>query len=71
MDRAGHMLQGGVFLSEFVTDGVEWAHIDVAGPAYHAGEAFGYWSKGGTGVPVRTLLAIIEEIALVETIAAA
>lgn len=63
MDRAGHMLQGGVFLSEFVTDGVEWAHIDVAGPAYHAGEATGYWTKGGTGVPVRTLVALVETIA--------
>ena len=63
MDRAGHMLQGGVFLSEFVAEGVAWAHIDIAGPAYHSGEPFGYWSKGGTGVPVRTLLALIEDIA--------
>jgi len=57
------MLQGGVFLSEFVTEGVAWAHIDIAGPAYHSGEPFGYWTKGGTGVPVRTLLALIEDIA--------
>jgi leucyl aminopeptidase len=63
MDRAGHMLQGGIFLSEFVTDDVEWAHIDIAGPGYHSGEPTGYWSKGGTGVPVRTLLELIEEIA--------
>jgi leucyl aminopeptidase len=63
MDRAGHMLQGGVFLREFVTDDVEWAHIDVAGPGYHSGEPTGYWSKGGTGVPVRTLLALIDDIA--------
>ncbi len=63
MDRAGHMLQGGVFLSEFVAEGVQWAHIDIAGPSYHSGEAFGYWSKGGTGVPVRTLIGLIEEIA--------
>ena len=62
LDRAGHMLQGGVFLREFVADGVEWAHIDVAGPAYHAGEATGYWSKGGTGVPVRTFLAAIDNL---------
>jgi leucyl aminopeptidase len=63
MDRAGHMLQGGVFLSEFVPAGLPWAHIDIAGPAYHSGEPFGYWTKGGTGVPVRTLTALIEEIA--------
>jgi leucyl aminopeptidase len=63
MDRAGHMLQGGVFLREFVADGVPWAHIDIAGPGYHSGEATGYWSKGGTGVPVRTLLALIDDVA--------
>ncbi|GAA3222977.1 leucyl aminopeptidase [Dactylosporangium siamense] len=63
MDRAGHMLQGGVFLSEFVAEGVQWAHIDIAGPSYHSGEAFGYWAKGGTGVPVRTLISLLEEIA--------
>ena len=63
MDRAGHMVQGGIFLSEFVTDDVSWAHIDIAGPAFHTGEPTGYWSKGGTGVPVRTLVTIIEQIA--------
>ncbi len=63
MDRAGHMLQGGTFLREFVTEGVGWAHIDIAGPSYHAGEPAGYWTKGGTGVPVRTLLALVEDVA--------
>ncbi len=63
MDRAGHMLQGGIFLAEFVTDDVEWAHLDIAGPSYHSGEPTGYWSKGGTGVPVRTFLRLIEDIA--------
>ena len=32
MDRAGHMLQGGAFLREFVAEGLPWAHIDIAGP---------------------------------------
>jgi len=63
MERAGHMLQGGVFLREFVAEGVQWAHLDVAGPSFHSGEATGYWSKGGTGVPVRTLIALIDDIA--------
>jgi leucyl aminopeptidase len=63
MDRAGHMLQGGVFLREFVTDEVAWAHIDIAGPSYHSGEATGHWTKGGTGVPVRTLLALVDDVA--------
>ena len=63
LDRGGHMLQGGIFLREFVADGVEWAHIDVAGPAYHTGEPTGYWTKGGTGVPVRTFLKLIDDLA--------
>ncbi len=63
MERAGHMLQGGVFLREFVAEGVQWAHIDVAGPSFHSGEPTGYWSKGGTGVPVRTLIALVDDIA--------
>ncbi len=63
MERSGHMLQGGTFLAEFVADGVPWVHIDVAGPAYHTGEPYGYVAKGGTGVPVRTLIDLIEDIA--------
>jgi len=63
MDRAGHMLQGGLFLREFVPDGLPWAHIDVAGPSYHSGEPTGYWAKGGTGVPVRTLIELLDDIA--------
>ena len=63
MDRAGHMLQGGTFLREFVDDDVPWAHIDIAGPAYHSGEPTGYLTKGGTGVPVRTLLALVDDVA--------
>jgi leucyl aminopeptidase len=57
------MLQGGIFLSEFVTDGVEWAHMDIAGPSYNSGQPHGYTAKGGTGVPVRTLLELVEDIA--------
>ena len=30
------------FLREFVADGVSWAHLDIAGPAYHDGPAYGY-----------------------------
>jgi leucyl aminopeptidase len=63
MDRAGHMLQGGIFLSQFVSGDIPWIHLDVAGPAYHSGEPTGYWAKGGTGVPVRTLLELIDRIA--------
>lgn len=62
MERVGTMAQGGLFLSEFVAPEVAWAHIDVAGPAYLPGEPYGYLSKGGTGVPVRTLLHLLESL---------
>ena len=61
--RHGGMLAAAHFLAEFVPDGVQWAHIDVAGPAYNAGDAWGYTPKGGTGSPVRMLLATLEDIA--------
>jgi leucyl aminopeptidase len=63
LDRAAHMLQGGVFLSEFVADGVAWAHLDVAGPAYQSGEPYGYVASGATGIPLRTLLELVDDIA--------
>ncbi|RSM78953.1 leucyl aminopeptidase [Kibdelosporangium aridum] len=61
--RWGGMLAAGLFLKEFVPDGLEWAHIDVAGPAYNSGGAFGYTTRGGTGVPVRTIAAVLADIA--------
>ena len=54
--RAGGMLAAAAFLQEFVEDGVEWAHLDIAGPSYNAEAPHGYTVKGGTGVPVRTLV---------------
>jgi leucyl aminopeptidase len=61
--RFAGMLVAGVFLREFVADGVQWAHIDIAGPAYNTTGPWGYTPKGGTGVPVRTLFAALEDIA--------
>jgi leucyl aminopeptidase len=61
--RWGGMLVAGVFLRDFVADGVQWAHVDVAGPAYNTGGAYGYTAKGGTGVPVRTMAAVLADIA--------
>jgi leucyl aminopeptidase len=61
--RFAGMLVAGVFLREFVAEGVQWAHIDIAGPAYNTSAPWGYTPKGGTGVPVRTLFAVLEDIA--------
>ncbi|MGV0626603.1 leucyl aminopeptidase, partial [Mycolicibacter minnesotensis] len=61
--RFAGMLVAGVFLREFVAEGVDWVHLDVAGPAYNSGAAWGYTVKGGTGVPTRTMFAVLEDIA--------
>ena len=61
--RFAGMLVAGIFLREFVADGVAWTHIDVAGPAYNTGSAWGYTPKGATGVPTRTMFAVLEDIA--------
>ena len=60
--RHAGMLVAGTYLREFVADGVQWAHIDVAAPAYNTGGPWGYTSKGGTGVPTRTMFAVLEDI---------
>ena len=61
--RYAGMLVAGVYLGEFVADGVQWAHLDVAAPAYNTGGPWGYTGKGGTGVPTRTMFAVLEDIA--------
>ncbi len=62
-DRDGGMLTAGLFLREFVPDGVSWAHLDIAGPSFNTGEPYGYTPKGGTGVAVRTLVQIAQHVA--------
>jgi leucyl aminopeptidase len=61
--REGGMLTAGLFLQEFVTEGVRWAHLDIAGPAFNSGEAYGYTPKGGTGAAVRTFVQLLEDLA--------
>jgi leucyl aminopeptidase len=62
-DRNGGMLVAGLFLQEFVAEGIRWAHLDIAGPGYNQGEAYGYTPKGGTGAAVRTLVQLVEDFA--------
>ena len=63
----GGMLVAAVFLSEFVgkRDGepITWAHLDIAGPAFNQGDAYGYTPKGGTGAAVRTFVQLADDIA--------
>ncbi len=73
-ERFGGMLVAGIFLSEFVgtrADGdgdageqkVPWAHVDIAGPSFNSKGAHGYTPVGGTGVMVRTLVRLLEDVA--------
>jgi leucyl aminopeptidase len=59
--REGGMLTAGIFLKEFVPAGVSWAHLDIAGPAYNSGAAYGYTPHGGTGAGVRTFVQFLED----------
>lgn len=62
-ERWGSMLAAGIFLREFVPDGIRWAHVDMAGPAFNKSEPHGYTPKGGTGAITRTLIGIAERYA--------
>ncbi len=59
-ERWGGMLTAGLFLQEFVTEGTPWAHVDIAGPSFNDGSAWGYTPKGATGYGVGTLLTLVE-----------
>jgi len=55
----GGSLTAGLFLRDFVGEGIPWAHLDIAGPAYLQ-EPDGEQGKGATGFGVRTLIALLE-----------
>jgi leucyl aminopeptidase len=61
-DRSASMLVGGTFLQHFIPDGLDWVHLDIAGPAFLQ-SASGYNSQGGTGVIVRTIVASLTDLA--------
>jgi leucyl aminopeptidase len=52
--RYGAAISAALFLSEFVGE-TRWAHIDIAGPAFHKKED-AYCGPGGTGFGVRLLM---------------
>jgi leucyl aminopeptidase len=54
-ERYGGALTAGLFLKEFVAEGLPWVHLDIAGPAFLDKEQ-PYAPKGGSGAAVRTLL---------------
>lgn len=60
--RWGGGLFAGAFLREF-TDGRPWAHLDIAGPAFHTGGPTGHLTTGGTGAAVPALVAYARRLA--------
>ncbi len=60
--RWGGALMAAAFLREFIPEGTPWAHLDIAGPAFNEGEPFDYVPSGGTGVSVRTLVALASSL---------
>jgi len=62
-ERGGGALVAAAFLRDFVPDGMAWAHLDIAGPAFNDGAPYGHVSSGGTGAGVRTLVALARSLA--------
>ena len=50
----------GLFLQEFVGEGVPWVHVDIAGPSFTK-EDWDYTPAGATGVPLRTIAALLRK----------
>lgn len=53
--RWGSASFAAAFLGEFVGN-TPWAHLDIAGPAYNGGAAWGHVPSGGTGYGIATLV---------------
>jgi len=58
--RSGGAITAALFLSEFAED-TQWAHIDIAGPAYSK-KGGDYCGPGGTGFGVRLLVDLMGKI---------
>ncbi len=59
--RGAGSITAGFFLSEFA-EGVEWTHLDIAGTFLTEREK-GHLVKGATGVPTRTLIRLVQDLA--------
>jgi leucyl aminopeptidase len=57
--REGHPIMGGIFLKQFVSDDIPWAHLDIAGVA-DTPKDLPYSPKGATGFGVRLIVAYWE-----------
>lgn len=60
--RQAGSIAGAMFLSEFVAPGIPWVHIDIGGTAWLNSEK-PYMAKGPTGVGLKTISSLINEVA--------
>lgn len=62
-DRYGSALFAAAFLQHFVAAGTNWAHLDIAGPAWNRDAPHDYVPAQATGMGVRTLVALAQSMA--------
>ncbi|MCU0235096.1 MAG: leucyl aminopeptidase [Thermoanaerobaculales bacterium] len=60
-NRAGGVVTAGAFLKQFVPEKVSWAHLDIAGVAYHEKEHNGL-PKGASGFGVVLVSSFLENL---------
>ncbi|KAL4095258.1 hypothetical protein PRIC1_008635 [Phytophthora ramorum] len=58
--RYGGASTAAAFLQQFVYEGVDWAHLDIAGPSNYS-SAKSYFPKGATGFGVQLLYSYLKE----------
>jgi leucyl aminopeptidase len=59
--RKGGAITAALFVGEFAEQ-TPWVHLDIAGTAY-LDIAKGYYNKGATGIPTRTLIKLVLSLA--------
>lgn len=59
--RYGGAIFAAIFLSNFVSDNISWAHLDIAGTDFHDKE-FGIYSNGASAFGVRTCLEFLKNV---------
>ncbi len=62
--KGGGSSQGAAFLSQFVTEGIPWAHFDIAATAWHLGGRYNYNpDRGASGFAVRLFADLVLSLA--------
>ncbi|MBL7717015.1 MAG: leucyl aminopeptidase [Bdellovibrionales bacterium] len=59
-DASGGTIRGAMFLKQFIKKGTPWAHMDIAGTAYHTTHLPYFPKKGSNGQFVRTLAHFVQ-----------